>query len=319
MKTDGIAPTPEPERKKRAKEDSDILMKRALTGVGVALVTPFTRDGKVDFAGLGRLVDYVIENGVDYIVSLGTTAETVTLDRTERDAVAAFIVEHNAGRVPLVAGCGGNCTAEVVRMLDGSDLSAFSAILSVTPYYNRPSQRGLYEHYKVIAAESPVPVILYNVPSRTGVNMTAETTLRIAREIPNVIGIKEACGKFEQMEELLAGRPEGFRVISGDDSMALGLVRRGGDGVISVAANVFPRDFTRCVKLAFEGRHAEAETLYTHLSEAIHALFEEGNPTGVKSALAVKGMIEPVLRLPLVEGSPALMEKFKKLVVKYEL
>lgn len=226
------------------------------------------------------MIDYVIEGGVDYIVALGTTAETPTLYMPERAVIAMFITNHIAGRVPLVMGCGGNSTSEVLDQLREFDLRGADAILSVTPYYNKPSQEGLYQHFRTVSEHSPLPVILYNIPGRSGVNMTAETTLRLARGMKNVIGIKEASGDIEQMQHILDRRPEGFIVLSGDDGMTLELMRRGGDGVISVAANAFPKRFMECVNYAKAGEFDRAEKAYECLDEAVHALFEEGNPGG---------------------------------------
>ena len=279
----------------------------------------FTPEGKVDYQALARMIDYVIEGGVDYIVALGTTAETPTLYMPERAVIAMFITNHIAGRVPLVMGCGGNSTSEVLDQLREFDLRGADAILSVTPYYNKPSQEGLYQHFRTVSEHSPLPVILYNIPGRSGVNMTAETTLRLARGMKNVIGIKEASGDIEQMQHILDRRPEGFIVLSGDDGMTLELMRRGGDGVISVAANAFPKRFMECVNYAKAGEFDRAEKAYECLDEAVHALFEEGNPVGVKCALAEMGIIGPTMRLPLVEGSGALREKFRKLIAEYDL
>ena len=265
------------------------------------------------------MIDYVIDGGVDYIVALGTTAETPTLYMPERAVIAMFIANHIAGRVPLVIGCGGNSTSEVLDQLREFDLRGADAILSVTPYYNKPSQEGLYRHFRTVAEHSPLPVILYNIPGRAGVNMTADTTLRCARDLPNVIGIKEASGSIEQIQQILDRRPDGFLVLSGDDGMVLPVMQRGGDGVISVAANAFPRRFMQCVGFAKEGDYAQAESEFAALDEAVKALFAEGNPTGVKCALSVMGMIEPVLRLPLVEGSETLRERFRRLIAEYDL
>ena len=247
---------------------------------------PFTADGRVDYKALARMIDYVIEGGVDYIVALGTTAETPTLYMPERAVIAMFITNQIAGRVPLVMGCGGNSTSEVLDQLREFDLRGADAILSVTPYYNKPSQEGLYQHFRTVSAHSPLPVILYNIPGRSGVNMTAETTLRCATDFKNVIGIKEASGDICQMQRILDNRPEGFLVLSGDDGMTLELMRRGGDGVISVAANAFPQRFMECVNLAKAGDFEAAEKIYATLDEAVHALFEEGNPVSGLAAVA---------------------------------
>lgn len=292
-----------------------------LSGVGVAMVTPFAEDGQVDYEALGDMVNYVIEGGVDYIVALGTTAETPTLYNSERAVIAMYTAHKINGRVPLVMGCGGNSTSEVLDQLREFDLRGADAILSVTPYYNKPSQEGLYQHFKTVAEHSPLPVILYNIPGRTGVNMTAETTLRLAREIPNIIGIKEASGNLEQMQQIIDNRPEGFLVLAGDDGIAIELMERGGDGVISVAANVFPKRFMACINEAKAGRYEVAREMWdkTNMDEAVEALFAEGNPVGAKCALSVMGKIGSTMRLPLVPGTEALRERFKMLIEKYDL
>ncbi|WP_418992311.1 4-hydroxy-tetrahydrodipicolinate synthase [Alistipes sp.] len=295
------------------------MIRHKLAGVGVALVTPFTIDGKVDYKALARMIDYVIDGGVDYIVALGTTAETPTLYMPERAVIAMFITNQIAGRVPLVMGCGGNSTSEVLDQLREFDLRGADAILSVTPYYNKPSQEGLYQHFRTVSEHSPLPVILYNIPGRTGVNMTAETTLRIASDFDNVVGIKEASGDIGQMQRILDSRSDGLLVLSGDDGMTLDLMERGGDGVISVAANAFPRRFMQCVGHAKAGDFEAARREYAALDEAVRALFAEGNPTGVKCALATMGLIGPTMRLPLVEGSAALRERFRTLIAEYDL
>ncbi len=290
-----------------------------LSGVGVALITPFTPEGRIDYKALERMVEYVIQGGVDYIVGLGTTAETPTLYIQERAVVARFIIDRTAGRVPVVLGVGGNSTSEVLDQLREFDLRGADAILSVTPYYNKPSQEGLYQHYKVVSEHSPLPIILYNVAGRTGVNMTAETTLRLARDFQNVIGIKEASGRLDQIQEILDHRAPNFLVLSGDDGLAVEVMRRGGDGVISVVANSFPRRFMECINLAKAGRFDEAEMAFQPLDEAVKALFREGNPTGVKCALASMGLIGDRLRLPLVKGTPELEKCFRELIARYDL
>lgn len=295
------------------------MIQHPLAGVGAAMITPFTADGRVDYEALARMVDHVIEGGVDYIVALGTTAETPTLYMPERAVIAMFITNQIAGRVPLVMGCGGNSTSEVLDQLREFDLRGADAILSVTPYYNKPSQEGLYQHFRTVAEHSPLPVILYNIPGRSGVNMTPETTLRLARELPNVIGIKEASGDIDQMQRILDRRPEGFLVLSGDDGMTIDLMRRGGDGVISVAANAFPERFMSCVGHAKAGDFDRADAEYAALDEAVQALFAEGNPTGVKCALSVMGKIGPTMRLPLVPGSEKLRARFEELIARYDL
>lgn len=288
-------------------------------GTGAALITPFKKDFSYDIEALESLIDYIIDGGTDYIVALGTTAETPTIKPSDRGNILHIIKQRIASRVPLVAGLGGNCTAEVVEYVEHTDLEGIDAILSVTPYYNKPSQEGLYRHFRAIAEASPIPVILYNIPGRTGVNMTAETTCRLAADEPNIIAVKEASGKIEQIEQIIRNRPEGFRVISGDDSLTLEVMRRGGDGVISVAANAFPKMVSRMVDLAASGDYDSAEQIMGHLREAIAALFEQGNPTGIKAALAVMGRIENVLRLPLVPATEPLMKKIKTLITEYDL
>ena len=295
------------------------MLQHKLAGVGAAMITPFTPDGRVDYEALARMVDYVIEGGVDYIVALGTTAETPTLYMPERAVIAMFITNQIAGRVPLVMGCGGNSTSEVLDQLREFDLRGADAILSVTPYYNKPSQEGLYQHFRTVSEHSPLPVILYNIPGRTGVNMTAETTLRCARELKNVIGVKEASGNIEQMQQILDNRPEGFLVLSGDDGITIELMRRGGDGVISVAANAFPERFMSCINHAKRGDFEAADREYEALDDAVKALFAEGNPVGVKCALSVMGRIGDTVRLPLVAGSQRLRERFKSLIERYDL
>lgn len=289
-----------------------------IKGVGVALITPFN-NYEVDYPALERMVDYVIAGGVDYIVALGSTAETATLSLKERDEVLRFIVKHTNGRVPIVAGMGSNNTADLVEQLHTFNLSDVVAILSVVPYYNKPSQEGIYRHFMAVAEASPVPVIIYNVPGRTGLNMTAATTLRLAHATPKIVAIKEACGNIEQMQAILDGRPEGFLVLSGDDGLTVELVKRGGDGVISVAANSLPERFCDCVHRAIEGNIATAESEMVELTPAIDLLFKEGNPTGVKSMTAAMGLTRSEVRLPLVEGSISLMEDIKSAITKYDL
>ncbi len=295
------------------------MIRHKLSGVGAALITPFTEEGRIDYPALARVIDYVIDGGVDYIVALGTTAETPTLYLHERATIAMYITNHIAGRVPLVMGVGGNSTSEVLDQLREFDLRGADAILSVTPYYNKPSQEGLYQHFKVVCEHSPLPIILYNIPGRTGVNMTAQTTLRISRDMPNVIGIKEASGNLEQMQEIIDRRSEGFLVLSGDDGIAVELMRRGGDGVISVAADAFPRRFMAALNLAKEGRYDEADAAFAPLEEVIRALFAEGNPVGVKCALKSLGIIGSTMRLPLVKASAALEKRMAELIAAYDL
>ncbi len=289
-----------------------------LSGLGVALVTPFTDAGEIDYAALDRLVDYVIEGGVDYLVVMGTTGETPTLTMPERVAVLRAVKARNAGRLPLVVGVGGNDTARVVELIDQTNLDGVDAILSVAPFYNKPSQRGLYEHFKYIAERSPRPIILYNVPGRTGVNMEPATTLRIAHDCPNVVAIKEASGNIEQIAEVIAGRPEGFEVISGDDSLALPVMKAGGIGVISVAANAFPRYFHELIASQAEGGSAENDLRFEQIRPTVKMLFAEGNPPGVKAALAIRGVVRNNLRLPLVAVSEQLFAEIERSIEEWK-
>lgn len=271
-----------------------------ILGMGVALVTPFTKDKDIDYPSLARVVDHVVGNGADFLVVLGTTGETPTLSDKEKNDIKLFVKNHVDGRIPLVIGLGGNNTAEIVRQVKESDLSGYSAILSVVPAYNKPTQEGIYQHFKAIAEASPLPVILYNVPARTGVNMTADTTLRLAREVPNIIGIKEASGNLRQIERLLKESPEGFRILSGDDGMTYPLMTLGAHGVISVLGNAYPRQFAEMVHLCLEGNYIEAVDIHYRFIEIIRLLFSDGNPAGVKCVMHDMGLIDNELRLPLI-------------------
>lgn len=285
-----------------------------LKGMGVALITPFKADKSVDYDALARLLEYQIKNGVDYLVVLGTTAETATLTPQEKNDLRNFIAERVNGRVPLVIGIGGNNTMSVVEEIKMTDLSRFSAILSVVPYYNKPSQEGIYQHYSAIATASPLPVILYNVPGRTGVNMTAETTLRLARDHENIIGVKEASGNISQMDEIIKSKKPDFMVISGDDGITFPLLTLGAVGVISVIGNAFPREFSRMVRLALNGDFANALLIHHRFTELFSLLFVDGNPAGVKCLLHEMGYIENELRLPLVPTRIATYEKIRQVL-----
>ena len=287
-------------------------------GLGVALVTPFMENGAVDFAAVARIVDNLIEGGVDYILVLGTTGETPTLTTDERKALVRFVRERVAGRVHLMVGVGGNCTRDVITTLKTWDLSGYDAVLSVNPYYNKPNQEGLYQHFKAIAEASPLPIMLYNIPGRTGVNMTPETIARIATDCQNVIGVKEASGDLAQMERVKALTPSDFLLISGDDGLTVEVIKRGGVGVISVLANAYCAETAEVVNLALDGDIAEAESKLGALDNIISSLFEEGNPVGIKTLLSLKGVCTNTMRLPLVPGSVALQEKMKNLVQEYE-
>lgn len=289
------------------------------TGMGVALITPFKADNSVDFVALERLIEYQIQNGTDYLVVLGTTAETATLTSDEQEGVLRFVVEKVAGRMPIVLGTGGNNTSAVVAKVEEVDVRKIDAILCVTPYYNKPSQEGLYQHYKAIAKVSKVPVILYNVPGRTGVNMTAETTLRLARDFSNIIAIKEASGNITQMDEIIKNKPIGFVVISGDDGVTFPLITLGAVGVISVIGNAFPREFSRMVRLALEGEYDGARRIHHQFTELIELLFVDGNPAGVKSMLSVMGYCENKLRLPLVPTTITTFDKIRSVLEKLNI
>lgn len=279
--------------------------------MGVALVTPFNEDKSIDFEALGKLLEYLIKNGCDYLVVLGTTAETPTLSKEERIAVRNFVRERVNGRVPLVVGHGGNDTMGLVEELKTADYEGFSAILSVVPYYNKPSQEGIYQHYKAIAEASPLPVILYNVPGRTGVNMSAETTLRLAKEFDNIIGVKEASGNIVQMDDIIKNKPDRFVVISGDDGVTFPLLTLGAVGVISVIGNAFPKEFSRMVRLGLSGEYDAARTIHHKFTELFSLLFVDGNPAGVKCLLHQMGFIKNELRLPLVPTRITTNEKIQ--------
>ena len=294
------------------------MVQEQLKGVGVALITPFN-NYSVDYKALERMVDHVIEGGVDYIVALGSTAETATLSLEERQQVYDFIVERTAGRVPIVVGMGSNNTQELVEQLRTFDMHDAVAILSVVPYYNKPSQEGIYRHYMAIAEASPVPVILYNVPGRTGVNMTADTTIRLAHASKNIVAVKEASGDINQMQRIIDGTPENFLVISGDDGITVELIKRGGDGVISVAANGFPEVFCNCIHEAMAGNIADAESTLNSLLEPINLLFKEGNPTGIKTMTHAMGITRSEVRLPLVEGSEILKADMERIIKEKSL
>lgn len=285
-----------------------------LKGMGVALITPFNNDDSVDFESLGRLVEYQIKNGIDYLVVLGTTAETATLSEAEKKEVSSFVIDKVNGRVPIVLGVGGNCTRAVVEELKTKDFTGVDAILSVTPYYNKPSQEGLYQHYSEIAKATNLPIILYNVPGRTGVNMTAETTLRLAREFPGIVAIKEASGNIAQMDEIIKSKPENFLVISGDDGITFPLITLGAVGVISVIGNAFPKEFSKMVRLALAGDYEKALEIHHSFTELFNLLFVDGNPAGVKCMLNAMGYIKNKLRLPLVPTRITTYEKIRKVL-----
>jgi len=297
------------------------MINNKLTGMGVALITPFKEDESVDYNALGRLLDYQIKNGIDYLVVLGTTAETATLTEEEKKEVASFVINRVNGRVPIVIGIGGNCTRSVVEELKTRDFKGVDAILSVTPYYNKPSQEGIYQHYSALAKATELPIILYNVPGRTGVNMTAETTLRLAHEFSNIVAIKEASGNIAQADDIIKNKPSDFMVISGDDGITYPLITMGAVGVISVIGNAFPKEFSKMVRLALAGDFNNALGIHRTFTELFNLLFVDGNPAGVKCMLHAMGFIENKLRLPLVPTRITTYEKIRKVLedlnVKY--
>lgn len=290
------------------------MIRRKLKGMGVALVTPFNEDGSVDYQSLMRLVEYQIQNGVDFLCVLGTTAETPTLTADEKKEIKRRVVERVNGRVPILLGVGSNCTQTVVDTLRNDDMTGVDAVLVAVPYYNKPSQEGIYQHYKAIAGATQLPVVLYNVPGRTGVNMTAETTLRLARDFDNIVAIKEASGNITQMDDIIKNKPENFDVISGDDGITFPLITLGAVGVISVIGNAFPREFSRMTRLALAGDYANALTIHHKFTELFKLLFVDGNPAGVKAMLSMMGMIKNRLRLPLVPTRITTYEQMRRIL-----
>ncbi|MBO7660447.1 MAG: 4-hydroxy-tetrahydrodipicolinate synthase [Bacteroidaceae bacterium] len=290
-------------------------------GLGVALITPFTKTGEVDYTALRRLLDYQISNGVDFLCILATTGETPCLTVEEKQKIKDIVVEKVASRIPILMGCGGNNTSAVVHALKTEDFSGVDGVLSVCPYYNKPSQEGLYQHFKTIAEATPLPVVLYNVPGRVGVNMTAHTTLRLARDCENIVAIKEASGNFTQIDDIIKNKPENFDVISGDDGITFPLITLGAVGVISVIGNALPKEFSRMVRLALNGDYSPALHIHHKFTELFKLLFVDGNPAGVKAMLNAMGLIENELRLPLVPARITTMGEIsaiiKELHIKY--
>ena len=284
--------------------------------MGVALITPFDDKGDIDFDALANLIEYQIYSDTSYLVVCGTTAETPTLTPAEKVAITQFVVEKVAGRIPVVLGIGGNNTAGVVEQIRETDFAGITAILSVTPYYNKPSQEGLYQHYKAIATSTDMPIVLYNVPGRTSVNISSQTTLRLAKEFSNIVAIKEASGNFRQIDEIIKNKPKNFIVISGDDGITFPLITLGAEGVISVIGNAFPQEFGAMVRFALRGDLIGAREIHYRFVELMDLLFVDGNPAGVKSMLSVMGLIKNNLRLPLVPTTVATMEKIKKVLAE---
>ncbi len=291
------------------------MIRTRLKGMGVALITPFKSDESVDYDALMRLVDYQVQNNTDFLCVLGTTAETPTLTDEEKRRIRQAVVQRVAGRIPILLGVGGNNTRAVVEALKTDDYDGVDAVLSVVPYYNKPSQEGIYQHYKAIAEARPdMPVVLYNVPGRTGVNMTAETTLRLARDFRNIVAVKEASGNITQMDDIIKNKPADFDVISGDDGITFPLITLGAVGVISVIGNAFPREFSRMVRLALQGDYANALAIHHRFAELFKLLFVDGNPAGVKAMLHAMGMVENKLRLPLVPTRITTFEAMRRIL-----
>jgi 4-hydroxy-tetrahydrodipicolinate synthase len=283
-------------------------------GTGVAIVTPFKNDSSIDFSALGRIVNHVIDGGVNYIVAMGTTGESVTISKEERKAIFSYILEAIDNRVPLVAGIGGNNTQEIVNCVRNTDLKGIAAILSVSPYYNKPTQRGLFQHYKAIATWCPVPVILYNVPGRTASNITAETCLELAHSCENIIAIKEASGNMEQIMKILKGKPDNFQVISGDDMLTMPIIAAGGYGVISVIANAYPAQWSELVNQSLKLNFKAAREIQFKFLEILELLFLDGNPAGVKAMLSIMNLCQNNLRLPLVPVSKPIYTRIQKVM-----
>lgn len=287
---------------------------KKIRGTGVAVITPFKNDLSIDFAALGRVINHVIDGGVNYIVALGTTGESVTLSREEKKAIISYFIEIIDKKVPLIVGIGGNNTQEIINFVRQADLNGVDGILSVAPYYNKPGQRGLYEHFKAIATSSPLPVILYNVPGRTGCNISSDTCLSLALKFDNIVAVKEASGDIAQIMRIIKGKPESFSVISGDDMMILPVIAAGGAGVISVLANAFPSQTSEIVNLALKSNFKSARDIQFRFMEMIELLFIDGNPSGVKAMMSIMNICKNTVRLPLVPVSKPVMERIQKAV-----
>ncbi|MBT8257912.1 MAG: 4-hydroxy-tetrahydrodipicolinate synthase [Bacteroidia bacterium] len=287
---------------------------KELIGTGVALVTPFTQNGEVDHEALAGIVEFNIQGGVDYLVISGTTGESVTINKEEKNAIIQTVIDSNKGRKPLVIGIGGNNTAAIIDELKHTNLEPFAAVLSVSPYYSKPTQEGLYEHFKAVAAHCPKPIILYNVPGRTSKNMEPSTSLRLANDVANIVAIKEAGNNVHQYLELLKNKPDGFHIISGDDDLALSAVLAGGSGVISVVGQAVPKEFSSMINYGLEGKAKEAYELHFKLMDLTSAVFAENNPAGIKAVLNTLGLCNSTVRLPLVEASDKLKSEIKSIL-----
>ncbi len=294
-------------------------MNNIFRGLGIALITPFTEDGAVDYEALSRLIDYQLDNGADFLCILATTGETPCLSLAERAQIKSAIVRQVAGRVPILIGCGGNNTAAVVEELKNGDFSGIDGILSVCPYYNKPSQEGLYQHFKAVAAATELPVVLYNVPGRTGINLKPETTCRLAKDCKNIVAIKEASGSLEQVDEIIKYKPNDFEVISGDDALTFPMIACGAVGVISVIGNALPKEFSRMIRLEFNGEFEAAQKIHHKFTDLYSLLFVDGNPAGVKALLTEMGFIKNQLRLPLVPTRVTTLQKISSIIKELKL
>ena len=294
-------------------------MNNIFRGLGIALITPFTEDGAVDYESLSRLIDYQLDNGADFFCILATTGETPCLTLAEKAQIKSAIVRQVAGRVPILMGCGGNNTAAVVEELKNGDFSGIDGVLSVCPYYNKPSQEGLYQHFKAIAAATELPVVLYNVPGRTGINLKPETTCRLAKDCKNIVAIKEASGSLEQVDEIIKYKPNDFEVISGDDALTFLMIACGAVGVISVIGNALPKEFSRMIRLEFNGEFEAAQKIHHKFTDLYSLLFVDGNPAGVKALLTEMGFIKNQLRLPLVPTRVTTLQKISSIIKELKL
>ena len=295
------------------------MVRNIFKGLGIALITPFCKDGSVDYKSLVRLMEYQLDNGADFLCILATTGETPCLTKDEKQKIKDLVVSTVKGRVPILMGCGGNNTAAIVEELQTGDFRGIDGVLSVCPYYNKPSQEGLSQHFKTIAAATSLPVVLYNVPGRTGVNLKAETTVRLARDCENIVAIKEASGSLEQVDEIIKNKPKDFAVISGDDALTFPMISCGAEGVISVIGNALPKEFSRMIRLEFKGEYEGARKIHHRFTELFSLLFVDGNPAGVKAMLHEMGFIENVLRLPLVPTRISTLQKMSEILKELKI
>ena len=295
------------------------MVRNIFKGLGIALITPFNEDGSVDYPTLSKLVEYQLKNGADFLCILATTGETPCLTAEEKKQIKDTIVSTVHGRVPILMGCGGNNTAAIVEELKTGDFSGIDGVLSICPYYNKPSQEGLYQHFKAISAATKLPIVLYNVPGRTGVNMTAATTVRLARDCKNIVAIKEASGNLEQVDEIIKNKPSSFDVISGDDALTFPMISCGAVGVISVIGNALPKEFSKMIRLEFKGEYEAARKIHHRFTDLFSLLFVDGNPAGVKCVLSEMGMIKNILRLPLVPTRITTMQRISEILKELKI